>query len=105
GESVQRDMVAVPLSRQERMVLVASPAYASQRGLPATIEQLREHDCVRFRFASSGGIYRWELRRRGRVVDVEVDGPLTVSDSLGLADAARDGFGIAYVFERQVAAE
>jgi DNA-binding transcriptional LysR family regulator len=105
GESVQRDMVAVPLTARERMGLVASPAYAKRRGLPATIEQLREHDCVRFRFKSSGAVYRWELLRSRRRIDVEVDGPIMVSDSLGSASAALDGLGIAYVFERQVAAD
>jgi DNA-binding transcriptional LysR family regulator len=105
GESVQRDMVAVPITPRERMCLVASPAYAKRRGLPQALEELRDHDCIRFRFKASGAIYRWELRRNRRTVDVEVDGPLTVTDSLGLANAALDGLGIAYVFERQVAAD
>jgi DNA-binding transcriptional LysR family regulator len=105
GESVQRDMIAVPLTARERMALVASPAYARRRGLPATIEALREHACIRFRFKSSGAIYRWELLRNRRRIEVEVDGPITISDSLGPASAALDGLGIAYVFERQVAAE
>jgi DNA-binding transcriptional LysR family regulator len=105
GESVQRDMVAVPLTARERMGLVASPAYAKRRGLPTSIEALREHECVRFRFKSSGAIYRWELLRNRRRVEVEVDGAITVGDSLGSASAALDGLGIAYVFERQVAAD
>jgi DNA-binding transcriptional LysR family regulator len=103
GDSVQRDMVAVPLTRSERNCVVASPAYAKRRGLPTTIEQLREHDCIRYRFPASGAIYRWELKRRGRRVEVEIDGSLTVSDSLSMAQAALDGIGIAYTFERQVA--
>jgi len=104
GESVQRDMIAVPLTARERTGPVASPAYVKRRGLPASIEALREHACVRFRFKSSGAIYRWELMRHRRRVEVEVDGPITVSDSLGSASAALDGLGIGYVFERQVAA-
>jgi len=104
GESVQRDMIAVPLTQRERTAIVASPAYAKRHGLPATIDELRQHACIRARFKGSGAIYRWELTRRGRMVDVEVDGPLTVSDSLSLCDAALDGVGLAYVFERNVAA-
>lgn len=103
GDSVQRDMVAVPLTRTERTGPVASPAYAARRGLPAAIEDLRAHDCVRYRFPASGAIYRWELKRRGRMVEVEVDGPLTVSDSLSMVRAALDGIAIAYTFERQSA--
>ncbi|MED5617994.1 LysR family transcriptional regulator [Ideonella sp. BN130291] len=103
GESVQRDMVAVPLTRSERTCMVASPAYARRHGLPETVEALREHRCIRYRFPASGAIYRWEVKRKGQVVEVAVDGPLTVSDSLSMAQAALDGIGIAYTFERQVA--
>ena len=105
GESVQLDMVAVPLTRQEQLCLVASPAYASRRGLPRSIEELQQHDCIRYRFSKSNAIYRWELLRNGRLIDVEVNGPLTVSDSVSMAPAAVDGIGIAYVFERQVREE
>jgi len=48
-------------------------------------------------------MYRWELRRKGRLVEVEVDGPLTVSDSMSMSQAALEGVGIAYTFQREVA--
>lgn len=105
GESVQLDMVTVPLTRQERMCMVASPAYAARRGLPGSIEDLQRHDCIRFRFRKSQAIYRWEMLRDGRLIEVEVGGPLTVSSSVEMAAAALDGIGIAYVFVRQVEAD
>ncbi|HKX39810.1 MAG TPA: LysR family transcriptional regulator [Burkholderiaceae bacterium] len=103
GESIARDMVAARLTERERCGLVASPAYARRHGLPQRIEELADHACIRHRLAASGVIYRWELMRRGRRIEVEVDGPLTVSDSVSGSRAALDGIGIAYVFERQVA--
>ena len=103
GDSVQRDMVAAVLTETERICLVASPTYLSRHGTPTSIEALREHACIRFRFTGSGAIYRWELMRDGKLIEVEVDGPFTTSDSLSMAEAARDGIGIAYVFERQIA--
>jgi DNA-binding transcriptional LysR family regulator len=105
GESVQLDMVAVPLTRQERLCMVASPDYAARRGLPRTIEELQQHDCIRYRFRRNNAIYRWELMREGRLVDVEVEGPLIVTNSMSMAGAARDGIGIAHVFLRQVEAD
>ena len=105
GESVQLDMVTVPLTRQERMCMVASPAYAARRGLPGSIEDLQRHDCIRFRFRKSQAIYRWEVLRDGQLIEVEVGGPLTVSSSVEMAAAALDGIGIAYVFVRQVEAD
>lgn len=103
GESVQRDMVAVTLTPQEEMCMVASPAYAARNGLPTSIDALRDHACIRYRFAASRAIYRWEVRRRGRTVEVEVDGPVTVSDSRSMVPAAMDGIGIAYTFLRGAA--
>jgi DNA-binding transcriptional LysR family regulator len=105
GESVQLDMVTVPLTRQARMCMVASPDYAARRGLPQSIEVLQQHDCIRFRFRRSQAIYRWELLREGQLIEVEVSGPLTVTDSTSMASAALDGIGIAYVFMRQVEAD
>ena len=105
GESVQLDMVTVPLTRQERMCMVASPDYASRRSLPDSIEALQRHDCIRFRFRKSQAIYRWEVVRDGQLIEVEVGGPLTVSSSVEMAAAALDGIGIAYVFVRQVEAD
>jgi DNA-binding transcriptional LysR family regulator len=105
GESVQVDMVTVPLTRQERMCMVASPDYVERHGLPGSIEDLQRHDCIRFRFRKSQAIYRWEVLRDGQLIEVEVGGPLTVSSSVEMAAAALDGIGIAYVFVRQVEAD
>lgn len=102
GESVQVDMVSVPLTRQERMCLVAAPDYVARRGLPASIEDLQQHDCIRFRFRKSNAIYRWELMRGEQMIEMEVNGPLIVTSSISMASAALDGIGIAYVFARQV---
>jgi DNA-binding transcriptional LysR family regulator len=105
GESVQIDMVAVPLTRRERLCMVAAPDYAARRGLPRTLEELQQHDCIRYRFRKNNAIYRWELMRDESLVEVEVDGPLIVTNSTSMADAARDGIGIAHVFHRQVEAD
>jgi DNA-binding transcriptional LysR family regulator len=84
---------------------VASPDYVARRGLPQSIEELQQHDCIRFRFHKSNAIYRWELMRDEQMVEVEVSGPLIVTSSISMASAALDGIGIAYVFARQVDAD
>jgi DNA-binding transcriptional LysR family regulator len=105
GDSVQRDMVAAVLTQKERICLVASPEYLARYGTPKDIEALREHACIRFRFSGSGAIYRWELKRADKIVEVEVDGPFTTSDSISMIEAAREHIGIAYLFERQARAD
>jgi DNA-binding transcriptional LysR family regulator len=98
GESVERDMVAVRIGPDLRMAVVGSPAYFRRHPKPAKPRDLRSHACIRFRLAS-GGIYRWEFEKKGEVLEVEVDGPLTLSDQQVMLQAALDGAGLAIVLE------
>jgi DNA-binding transcriptional LysR family regulator len=98
GESLAQDVVAVPIGGPQRMVTFASPRYLAGRGTPLTPEDLRAHRCLNFRL-STGGIYRWEYAQDGRVLDVELAGPLICNDSEVLLAAARAGAGITAAFE------
>jgi DNA-binding transcriptional LysR family regulator len=99
GDSVARDMVSLPLSSRETIVIVASPAYLKRRGTPKKIADLAQHDCIRFRFPSTDAIFRWELVDEGRPVEVEVTGPVTVNDPPSMVGCALSGLGLAYVLE------
>jgi DNA-binding transcriptional LysR family regulator len=60
------------------------------------IADLANHDCIRFRFPSTGRIFRWELLDGGKPVEVEVDGSCTVNDTASMLTLALDGLGLAY---------
>jgi DNA-binding transcriptional LysR family regulator len=60
---------------------------------------LVNHDCVRFRFSGSGAVYKWEFTVDDRIVEYEIAGSLTISDSLFSVEAALDGIGLAYTFD------
>lgn len=96
AEAVPQDMVAVRVSHPVQFAVVASPAYFEARGRPKVPQDLYHHDCIRFRF-DSGAIYRWEFEHRGVVEAINVDGPLTLTDQSLMAEAAKDGIGIAFV--------
>ena len=98
GESVERDMVAVRIGPDLRMAVVGSPAYFRHHPKPAKPRDLHDHACIRFRLPS-GGIYRWEFEKKGEVLEVEVDGPLTLGDQQVMLQAALDGAGLAIVLE------
>ncbi|MDB5847528.1 MAG: LysR family transcriptional regulator [Rhodoferax sp.] len=100
GESVQQDMVAVPLGGPVTMVVVASPAYLERCPAPRHPDELHRHNCVRFRGSGTGAIYKWEFDVGGRPVEYEVQGSLTISDTLFSIDAALEGVGLAYTFEQ-----
>jgi DNA-binding transcriptional LysR family regulator len=100
GESVQKDMVAVPLGGPVSVAIVGSPDYFKRHPAPRHPYDLVHHRCVRFRFTGSGAIHKWELQVDGRIVEHEIAGSLTISDSLFSAEAALDGIGLAYTFEQ-----
>jgi DNA-binding transcriptional LysR family regulator len=99
GESVQKDMIAVPLGGPITVAVVGAPAYFKRHPAPMHPDELADHNCVRFRFSGSGAIFKWELTVDGRTVEYEIGGNLTITDSLFSIDAALDGVGLAYTFE------
>jgi DNA-binding transcriptional LysR family regulator len=100
GESVPRDMVAVPFGGEARFLAVASPDYLANHPAPRTPDDLKNHVCIRLRLPS-GKLYRWEFERHGQELAIDVAGPLML-DHVGLmAESAARGMGIAYVPQQE----
>jgi DNA-binding transcriptional LysR family regulator len=98
GESIDRDMVAIPIGGPMTVAVVASPEYLRRRPAPRHPDELVQHNCVRLRFVTTGAIYKWEFEVDGRLVDYEVAGNLVISDTAFSIDAALEGIGLAYTF-------
>jgi DNA-binding transcriptional LysR family regulator len=84
------------------VAVVASPEYLKRFPAPRHPDELLRHNCVRFRFSGTGAIYKWEFNVDGRLVEFEVKGNLTISDTLFSVEAALEGIGLAYTFEQLV---
>jgi DNA-binding transcriptional LysR family regulator len=105
GGQLEKDMVAVRLTPDLTMVAVASPAYLARRGVPRSPADLHDHACINWRLRLDGRHYRWEFNKRGRRLDVAVNGPVVTNHpDVGIA-AALHGLGIAYHFEQDGVAE
>ncbi|MBW6422170.1 LysR family transcriptional regulator [Rhizobium sp. XQZ8] len=102
GESVAKDMIAVPIGPRQRSAVIASPAFFEKYPKPQVPGDLIALPCIRYRFAS-GRYYAWEFEKDEAELAVEVDGPLTLGDQILMVDAALQDVGLAYVFEAQVA--
>src|SRR5882724_9320441 len=76
GERLEKDMIAVRLTPDVKMIAVASPDYLSRRGEPGTPADLHRHTCINWRFPGSGRIYHWEFERRGKKLEIAVQGAL-----------------------------
>ncbi len=101
GGRLEKDMIAVRLTPDVKMVAVASPDYLALRGLPNKPVDLHSHACINWRLQADGRAYRWEFEKKAKRMEMAVDGPLTTNHSdIGVA-AALQGLGIAYVFDRE----
>ena len=101
GDTIDKDMIAVPIGPSLRMAAVAVPAYFASRGMPKTPRDLMNHRCINQRMQTSGGLYVWDFEQRGKQVNVRVNGQLIFNTSSHIVDAALAGLGIAYLPEEE----
>ena len=101
GDTIDKDMIAVPIGPPLRMAAVAVPGYFSSRGIPENPRDLMNHSCINQRMQTSGGLYVWDFEQGGKQVNVRVDGQLIFNTSSHIVDAALAGLGIAYLPEEE----
>src|SRR3984893_5320055 len=102
GESIEKDMIAVKVSRDQRPAIVGAPNYFESHSIPKTPRDLRDHQCIGFRLGDTG-IYRWEFEKNGEPLKVAVKGPVVLDDTHMVIQAALAGVGLAFAFEEHVA--
>jgi len=99
GGRLEKDMIAVRLTPDVKMMALASPDYLARRGVPKTPADLHQHACINWRFPGSGRIYRWEFEMKGRKLDMAVAGPLIANHQDVVIEAALQGLGILYAYD------
>ncbi|MEA4838767.1 MAG: LysR family transcriptional regulator [Rhodospirillaceae bacterium] len=102
GEKLYHDMIAVRLSGDLEMKVVAAPDYLARAGIPEHPRDLARHPCLTYRRPSDGSVYRWEFQHGAQRLDITVEGPVIVDEPAMLTRIALDGVGIAYQFAHQV---
>jgi DNA-binding transcriptional LysR family regulator len=97
GESLDEHMVAVPITPLLSMAIVGSPAYFERHGMPETPADLMRHNCLAYRFTSSGTINRWSFTSPDedrRTVVFEPQGNAVFNDDDSMLRAALQGVGL-----------
>jgi len=97
GDQVDKDMIAVRLTEEMPMAIVAAPSYFAHRPAPASAQDLMKHNCINLRLASSGGLYAWELRHEGRDLEVRVRGQVVCTTAPHILQAALSGCGLGFI--------
>lgn len=103
GDTIDKDMIAVPIGPQLRMAVVASPAYFATQPKPKNPRELIDHNCINMRMQSGGGLYVWDFQRKDKQLNVRVDGQLILNTSPNIVDAALAGLGVAWLPEDEFA--
>lgn len=81
------------LLRENERILCSSPVYLDRHGVPETIEDLQDHNCLVLKERNSPfGI--WHLNRDGQELTVTVRGSLSTNNGEVVSQWARDGRGI-----------
>jgi len=105
GEFIERDMVAVRVSKDQRAAIVGAPSYFASHPRPRSPHDLTSHRCINFRHGRDGSssVYRWKFDKGRKSLSVAVKGPVIVDDVEVLLHAASEGVGLAYTLEERVA--
>jgi len=97
GGDVAKDMIAVRIAPDMRMVVVGSPDYFARQPRPLVPQDLTAHDCIGLRLASHGGLLKWEFTRRRKTVNAHVTGRLVFNSSELILAASLAGHGLAWL--------
>lgn len=97
GDQVEQDMIAVRLTPDMRLMIVAAPSYFLHHPIPQTPQDLLKHNCITLRLSSNGGIYAWELRDGEREIQARVDGQVICTGAYQMLNAALSGAGLAFL--------
>lgn len=99
GEVIEQDMIAVPLSGDQREAVVAAPAYLAAHGTPTHPRELVHHRCIGWRPAPNIAPHRWEFEENDIPFDVAVEPQITTNDLRLMLRAALCGAGITFATE------
>lgn len=77
---------------EHRRITCASPSYLDSRGVPRTLEDLEQHDCLNF--SHGGRPSDWFFRNGAASLKLAVNGRLRMDNAEAVRDAAVAGQGI-----------
>jgi DNA-binding transcriptional LysR family regulator len=104
GEALDSQLITRTLGHYSH-VIVASPAYLAERGVPLVPEELVAHACLQHRFSRTGRLRQWPLVRDGVPFEVELPSTAIASVVEPLIALAGQGLGLACVPDFTVRAQ
>ena len=87
GQLQDSSLIAKQLGQRQNYVC-ASPGYFQKHGIPQSLSELKEHNCL------LGTREHWGFTDQGKYKSIKVSGNLRCNSGLGLVDAALKNIGI-----------
>lgn len=100
GEVIDRDMIAVPISGDLRLVVVGAPSYFARHPKPKHPRDLVDHDCINWHPTADAPPYRWEFTENDRDFSVAVRSRVLTNDPTLNLRLARAGIGLSLADDR-----
>lgn len=92
GELADSNLIARRLGYSPR-VIVASPEYLTQHGVPRSLADLKQHSCLVYTGLATVNI--WHFRHQGKAVSQQVTGSMQSNASDAITECLLSGLGIA----------
>jgi DNA-binding transcriptional LysR family regulator len=102
GEVIDKDMIAVPVTGDLRLVVVGSPDYFARRGVPQHPRELPQHECLNWHPSAEVAPYRWEFSENGRHFTVTIPARVLSTDAALNRRLVTAGIGLTLAFKAHV---
>ncbi|MEM9705376.1 MAG: LysR family transcriptional regulator [Pseudomonadota bacterium] len=93
GAPSDSTMIARPLSKLPVYTL-AAPSYLEKHGEPTHPQDLSDHECIQYRFPSSGEKWLWAFNIDGEPKRMATQGAFMFNDPEVILAAGREGLGV-----------
>ena len=102
GGDVDKDMIAVRVTPDVQMAVVASPDYLATHGTPESPKDLNNHRCLTLRLPRHENIMGWEFQSADKshqqgVVNYRPQSAMIVNHAHLLVKGAIEGLGLAWI--------
>lgn len=97
GHELSPDMISLRIGPDVRMAVVGAKSYFPGRSQPKTPRDLLEHNCINLRTTGRANVREWEFAKGKKTLSARVEGSLVFNNSDNILEAARAGFGLAYL--------
>lgn len=102
GEILSEDMVAIRMTDSLKLAVAGSTQYFEIHGKPNSPSDLLRHNCIRYRFISSGQFAPWMFKGSPSDYSIEVSGDHVVNSLPVAVDGANRGIGLVFVLEQYI---